>query len=61
MQDKNHLKLDTQNFNRALTFWQALGFEIQKTRGPDGKRIPLNIALQPTHAVTPQPMGLGGA
>ena len=39
MQDKNHLKLDTQNFNRALTFWQALGFEIQKTRGPDGKRV----------------------
>jgi NADH-quinone oxidoreductase subunit B len=27
-------------------------------KGPDGKRIPLGIALQPTHAVRPQPVGL---
>ena len=26
--------------------------------GPDGKRAPLAIALQPTHAVRPQPVGL---
>jgi NADH-quinone oxidoreductase subunit B len=26
--------------------------------GPDGKRVPLGIALQPTHAVRPQPVGL---
>ncbi|MEZ6191486.1 MAG: NADH-quinone oxidoreductase subunit B family protein [Phycisphaerales bacterium] len=25
-------------------------------KGPDGKRIPLNIAIQPTHAVKPQPV-----
>ncbi|MBI1336482.1 MAG: NADH-quinone oxidoreductase subunit B [Phycisphaera sp.] len=32
-------------------------------RGPDGKRIPLNIAIQPTHTVRPQPVPLtvGGA
>jgi hypothetical protein len=28
-------------------------------RGPDGKRLPLNIALQPTHPVRPQPIPLG--
>ena len=27
-------------------------------KGPDGKRVPLGIALQPTHAVRPQPVGL---
>ncbi|MDX2146812.1 MAG: NADH-quinone oxidoreductase subunit NuoB [Planctomycetota bacterium] len=26
--------------------------------GPDGKRIPLGLALQPTHSVKPQPVGL---
>lgn len=26
--------------------------------GPNGKRLPLNIALQPTHAVRPQPLGI---
>ena len=25
-------------------------------KGPDGKRIPLNIAVQPTHTVQPQPV-----
>jgi NADH-quinone oxidoreductase subunit B len=32
-------------------------------KGPDGKRIPLSIAVQPTHEVQPQPVGLtiGGA
>jgi NADH-quinone oxidoreductase subunit B len=25
-------------------------------KGPDGKRIPLNIAVQPTHTVKPQPV-----
>ena len=28
-------------------------------KGPDGKRIPLGIALQPTHVVNPQPVPLG--
>ena len=27
-------------------------------RGPDGKRIPLGVTVQPTHAVRPQPVGL---
>ncbi len=27
-------------------------------KGPDGKRIPLGVAVQPTHAVTPQPVGV---
>lgn len=27
-------------------------------RGPDGRRIPLGIAVQPTHANTPQPVGV---
>ena len=27
-------------------------------RGPNGKRLPLNIALQPTHTVRPQPVPL---
>lgn len=27
-------------------------------KGPDGKRVPLGIALQPTHRVAPQPVGL---
>jgi NADH-quinone oxidoreductase subunit B len=26
--------------------------------GPDGKRIPLGVAVQPTHRVTPQPVGV---
>ncbi len=26
--------------------------------GPDGKRIPLGVTVQPTHAVRPQPVGL---
>lgn len=34
-----HLTLQTKNFNRALGFWQALGFELQQTRGEDGKRV----------------------
>ena len=25
-------------------------------KGPDGKRIPLNLAIQPTHHVQPQPV-----
>jgi NADH-quinone oxidoreductase subunit B len=30
-------------------------------RGPDGRRIPLGVAVQPTHQLTPQPLGtLGG-
>ncbi|MFI4896373.1 MAG: NADH-quinone oxidoreductase subunit B [Phycisphaerales bacterium JB059] len=28
-------------------------------KGPDGKRIPLGIALEPNHAVRPQPVPLG--
>ncbi|MEZ6242056.1 MAG: NADH-quinone oxidoreductase subunit NuoB [Phycisphaerales bacterium] len=28
-------------------------------KGPDGKRVPLGIALQPNHAVRPQPAPLG--
>jgi NADH-quinone oxidoreductase subunit B len=28
-------------------------------KGPDGKRVPLGIALAPTHIVRPQPVGLG--
>ncbi len=28
-------------------------------QGPDGKRLPLGIALQPNHAVRPQPVPLG--
>ncbi|MEO0716399.1 MAG: NADH-quinone oxidoreductase subunit B family protein [Planctomycetota bacterium] len=28
-------------------------------KGPDGRRIPLGIALNPTHAVGPQPVALG--
>ncbi len=28
--------------------------------GPDGRRRPLNIALQPTHRVRPQPLSVGG-
>lgn len=28
-------------------------------KGPDGRRIPLGIALNPTHAVRPQPVALG--
>ena len=28
-------------------------------KGPDGRRIPLGIALNPTHAVKPQPVALG--
>ena len=28
-------------------------------RGPDGKRVPLDIAIQPTHEVAPQPVRLG--
>ncbi len=28
-------------------------------KGPDGKRVPLGIALQPNHAVRPQPVPLG--
>ena len=27
-------------------------------KGPDGKRIPLGVAVQPTHTVTPQPVGV---
>jgi NADH-quinone oxidoreductase subunit B len=27
-------------------------------KGPDGKRIPLGVAVQPTHSVTPQPVGV---
>jgi NADH-quinone oxidoreductase subunit B len=27
-------------------------------KGPDGRRIPLGIAVQPTHRVTPQPVGV---
>jgi NADH-quinone oxidoreductase subunit B len=27
-------------------------------KGPDGKRIPLGLAVQPTHAVRPQPVGV---
>lgn len=27
-------------------------------KGPDGKRIPLGVAVQPTHRVSPQPVGL---
>ena len=27
-------------------------------KGPDGKRVPLKIAIQPTHVVRPQPVGL---
>jgi NADH-quinone oxidoreductase subunit B len=27
-------------------------------KGPDGRRVPLGIAVQPTHAVRPQPVGL---
>jgi len=27
-------------------------------KGPDGKRLPLNIALAPTHSVRPQPVGV---
>jgi NADH-quinone oxidoreductase subunit B len=27
-------------------------------KGPDGKRIPLGVTVQPTHAVRPQPVGL---
>ncbi|MFN0131124.1 MAG: NADH-quinone oxidoreductase subunit B [Phycisphaerales bacterium] len=27
-------------------------------KGPDGKRVPLGIALQPTHLVRPQPVGI---
>ncbi len=27
-------------------------------KGPDGKRIPLGVTIQPTHAVKPQPVGL---
>ena len=26
--------------------------------GPDGKRIPLGVAVEPTHRVTPQPVGV---
>jgi hypothetical protein len=26
--------------------------------GPDGKRAPLGVVLEPTHAVRPQPVGL---
>lgn len=37
--DHSHLQLETRNFNRALGFWQALGFQLQETRGPDGRRI----------------------
>ena len=29
--------------------------------GPDGRRVPLGIAVQPTHVQTPQPVGVGGA
>ena len=39
MDNKNHIQLDTSNFNRAMTFWQALGFTVQQTRGADGKRV----------------------
>lgn len=28
-------------------------------KGPDGKRVPLDIAIQPTHEVAPQPVRLG--
>jgi len=28
-------------------------------KGPDGKRVPLDIAIQPTHEVAPQPVKLG--
>jgi NADH-quinone oxidoreductase subunit B len=28
-------------------------------RGPDGRRVPLGIALQPTHQPRPQPVGVG--
>ena len=27
-------------------------------KGPDGKRVPLNLALQPTHNVRPQPIAI---
>jgi NADH-quinone oxidoreductase subunit B len=29
-------------------------------RGPDGKRIPLGVSVQPTHELTPQPLGVFG-
>ncbi|MCA9288417.1 MAG: NADH-quinone oxidoreductase subunit B, partial [Phycisphaerales bacterium] len=27
-------------------------------KGPDGRRLPLNIAIEPTHRVRPQPIGV---
>jgi hypothetical protein len=27
-------------------------------KGPDGKRIPLGLVVEPTHVVRPQPIGL---
>ena len=38
MQTDNHIYLDTRNFTEALSFWQALGFRVEETRGPRGHR-----------------------
>ena len=42
----------------AMAIQRHIDEEGMPPKGPDGKRVPLGIALQPTHAPSPQPVPL---
>lgn len=42
----------------VMAIQRIIDEEGMPPKGPDGKRVPLGIAVEPTHAVKPQPVGL---
>lgn len=47
-----------QLFEGIMAIQRQIDTEGMPPKGPDGKRVPLGIALQPTHAPRPQPVPL---
>ncbi len=42
----------------VMAIQRIIDEEGMPPKGPDGRRVPLGIAIEPTHRVSPQPVGL---